>query len=887
MATNQLTGDFDAVVQIALRQINGLLATLHQNGANENAPLRLLHSVRLPVGVSRRPLPDLGGLGDWVVDLHASHPRIPSAAFQEQLVATAPPGAAARLTDALAALDDLVVLEPTPVRGTVDAQVGSVQISFPAGSTSEVTIHAPVRALYRPAPNTADLPAPIHGALRATFDVRKVPSSSGRQLTIRPSADDNKIQFVPAPGSGIDPVEASRLSSELRKVLRNALKLLPVDLPPEFPFAEFKGVAFSVHSGPAVALPLQLSDTPAPPGAIHGITQSIVGNSGFAFAVRPEFVASLIDLDAIRAAIKRRRIRIRFSTIFGGSYTITYTLRFTGDDPKITFRAGGIEISGNIAVETGSLVAPNGFVDFKQLITLSLDADTQKITPVRVGDPDVDESWFIPHGRAKREVTTQIDAAISSARDGVRQVFDDARRDLRKGLQAFDTAASALYTGVEITPDGIIVRGEITTAARPVPVVDVRETTDGTAFTAFRSWIPAGAIHRFVWSWVDYSGPLASILNGVVKTAVEEHGFILPKPPGVTNRSSICLSVQGVQFSPGGGQVPIAGGATCQLPEFGTILEVPAWFEPVNVPIWLPDVSDRSRVRDALAAHVTVQSTGAAPPIAPHNTLVYFADWRGDRPLEALGAALAPLQRRPMSLAIIVVVPKGAFDERRKELEAKLSPIGAPFAAHLHITEDDEGGWTRTFLPERVPATFLIDARRRFVWKHDGTPVADELSAVLARHLLDVPPMPWSPLRLRAMPGDTAPDVFFEDDRDEYALHRFAGRRVVLNFWQAWSAPCLRELRLLQSQFPEAARQGTFVAGIHGGSRKGLERVRKELGIDFPLIDDAEQRTASAFGVRCWPTTVTIDASGRVEHVQFGVTHEHGHSYPTVGQPIR
>ena len=41
---NALTGDYEAVLQIAIRQINGLLGTLHQNGATEDAALRLPHS---------------------------------------------------------------------------------------------------------------------------------------------------------------------------------------------------------------------------------------------------------------------------------------------------------------------------------------------------------------------------------------------------------------------------------------------------------------------------------------------------------------------------------------------------------------------------------------------------------------------------------------------------------------------------------------------------------------------------------------------------------------------------------------------------------------------------------------------------------------------------
>ena len=50
MATNSLTGDFQAIFQIATLQLNALLATLHQNGATPDASLQLLHSVNVAVG---------------------------------------------------------------------------------------------------------------------------------------------------------------------------------------------------------------------------------------------------------------------------------------------------------------------------------------------------------------------------------------------------------------------------------------------------------------------------------------------------------------------------------------------------------------------------------------------------------------------------------------------------------------------------------------------------------------------------------------------------------------------------------------------------------------------------------------------------------------------
>jgi peroxiredoxin len=713
--------------------------------------------------------------------------------------------------------------------------------------------------------------------VRATFTARIVSSPTGRQLIVRASTFDSKIVFIPAPGSGTDPGEAGRLGAELRKVLRSEIRLLPVDLPPEFPFSEFKGVGSGANH--AIALGMQLSDMPAPAGAINSITQSVVGPSGFAFAVRKEFVNTIIDLEEIKAAIQRRRIRITISGPLG-SYTVTYKLRFS-DGPDLTFRHGAIDVSGRIAVETGNTFAPNGFVSFKQALGLFLDNTTQVVTLERIGAPDVDESWFISHGTAVREVNNAFATALATSASPVRKVFDDARQNLRKGLNTFDQAAVPRYATIAITPDGIIVRGDISTLPRPVAVIDIRDTADGTGFTAFDSWIPGGRVERFTWSWVEYSSMVPSPWSGVTKSVIDEHSFVLAKPAGITDASSICLRIDGTQMSMGGVPIPLTGGVMCLAPVIGPVMNIPAWFDPVTVPIWRPDVAAHMRLTDAIAGHVSVQPTAAGMGSPSQNTLVYFAEWRSERPLEELGAALAELRRRPLSLALIIVVPVGTFAERRKELDGKLAAIRTPFTLPLYVTEDDEGGWTRMFAASAVPATFLINARRQFVWKHDGTPSTAELAAALDRFAVPAPPAVAAPLALSARVRDRAPDAVFDDGHGQAgALHRMRGQRTMLIFWQGWSAPSLRELARLQGLQERAAREGTTIIGFHGGRKEHIDRVRREMGITFALVDDADQKIASAYGVRCWPTTVTVDAAGLVEQVHFGVTHDHGSAYP-------
>jgi len=480
--------------------------------------------------------------------------------------------------------------------------------------------------------------------------------------------------------------------------------------------------------------------------------------------------------------------------------------------------------------------------------------------------------------KAARDEALNGDA--TSVNDMVQDTFLDAKEKLVQGLKSFDDSASARFTAVEITPGGVIVRGEIGSTARHAPIVQIAETDQRQAFTALNSWIPGGRIERLKWSWVEYPSRIKSpIWSAVTRTFTDnKHRFILPKPAGVTELGSICLRIEGTQTTPDGSVVSVAGGERCHVRNsFGPIMEAPSWWEPVTVPIWLPDSSAGTILKDVIAGHITVQADTPQKNDLTHNSLVYFADWMADKPLEPLVRALAAMKRRKVSLVVIVVLPAGAFDSRRREVEAKLDAIAERFPAQVLLTEDHEGGWTRTFAASKTPSAYLINARREFVWKHEGAADPKVLAAALDEHLVPAPAPRSRPLRLAISPGDRAPDAFFEDDRGQgFALHRLRGREALFNFWQSWSAPCLKELRRLQQVQQHAGQRAPFIVAFHGGKERNiLDEIRKQLELSFPLVQDADQRIARMYGVRCWPTTISITADGLVSHVQFGLAHEH------------
>src|SRR5712691_12625104 len=118
-----------------------------------------------------------------------------------------------------------------------------------------------------------------------------------------------------------------------------------------------------------------------------------------------------------------------------------------------------------------------------------------------------------------------------------------------------------------------------------------------------------------------------------------------------------------------------------------------------------------------------------------------------------------------------------------------------------------------------------------------------------------------------ATPPQPAPHADFTDvDGNPASLADFKGKPVVVNLWATWCQPCLKEmpsLDRLQSQLDGklavaavsedragADRVGTFVAAL------GLQKLKIYL--------DPKSDVGHAFNVRGLPTSIVIDAKGRV-----------------------
>lgn len=108
------------------------------------------------------------------------------------------------------------------------------------------------------------------------------------------------------------------------------------------------------------------------------------------------------------------------------------------------------------------------------------------------------------------------------------------------------------------------------------------------------------------------------------------------------------------------------------------------------------------------------------------------------------------------------------------------------------------------------------------------------------------------------------------------AARDYAGKVVLLNFWNQDCPPCLEEMPLLEAGWRDLRSRGLFVLGIVfvGGNwandpaaaRAFLDRE----GITYPSIMDEGARWEQEMGVVGIPTTIVVDRSGRMRYRLLG-----------------
>jgi cytochrome c biogenesis protein CcmG, thiol:disulfide interchange protein DsbE len=119
---------------------------------------------------------------------------------------------------------------------------------------------------------------------------------------------------------------------------------------------------------------------------------------------------------------------------------------------------------------------------------------------------------------------------------------------------------------------------------------------------------------------------------------------------------------------------------------------------------------------------------------------------------------------------------------------------------------------------------------------------------------------------------EPAPDFTLEAlDGSEVSLSDFAGKTVVVNFWNSWCAPCIEEAPAL-AEFYERHRDEPDFAMV-GIVRDDTEAAIREYvaaeNVGWTIGFDPESKAALAYGTTGQPETFVIGPDGRVAGEQF------------------
>lgn len=92
---------------------------------------------------------------------------------------------------------------------------------------------------------------------------------------------------------------------------------------------------------------------------------------------------------------------------------------------------------------------------------------------------------------------------------------------------------------------------------------------------------------------------------------------------------------------------------------------------------------------------------------------------------------------------------------------------------------------------------------------------------------------------------------------------KYRGRRLVVNFFASWCAPCLAEMPGFERTSQDLGDRVAFL-GINLQDNPEARQVVERTGITYDVARDTSGSLFQSFGAIAMPTTVLIDANGQL-----------------------
>jgi cytochrome c biogenesis protein CcdA/thiol-disulfide isomerase/thioredoxin len=107
-------------------------------------------------------------------------------------------------------------------------------------------------------------------------------------------------------------------------------------------------------------------------------------------------------------------------------------------------------------------------------------------------------------------------------------------------------------------------------------------------------------------------------------------------------------------------------------------------------------------------------------------------------------------------------------------------------------------------------------------------------------------------------------------------LSGLRGRVVLIDFWTYSCINCLRTLPYVTAWDRRYRKDGLTVVGVHTPEfpfekvAANVQGAIADNGIHYPVVQDNDYGTWTAYGNQFWPAKYLIDAEGRIRYVHFG-----------------
>jgi cytochrome c biogenesis protein CcmG/thiol:disulfide interchange protein DsbE len=96
------------------------------------------------------------------------------------------------------------------------------------------------------------------------------------------------------------------------------------------------------------------------------------------------------------------------------------------------------------------------------------------------------------------------------------------------------------------------------------------------------------------------------------------------------------------------------------------------------------------------------------------------------------------------------------------------------------------------------------------------------------------------------------------------------GKPVVVNFFASWCAPCVEEMPAFERVHRSVGDRVTIIGMANSDTVEKANATVEATGVTYPTYGDPQADAISYFGGLQMPTTVFIDATGRVLDVNNG-----------------